>query len=136
MTTKSAERLYEAQHVHAHSHLKVAIYNPRNKPVRNLPVIYGFNNGSYGPGMFSAVLLAEDGKDMGGHLCSSEAYMPADLGVLEGTRPDRHEGFRKHYPNGYRMEFIGSDFIDDHKGLLAAISLANELNNLANKNAG
>lgn len=43
--------------------------------------------------------------------------MPGDLGVLEGRREDRHEGFRKHYPNGYRMEFVGHDAVPTHAGL-------------------
>ena len=49
--------------------------------------------------------------------------MPADLGVLENTRPDRHKTFRQHYPDGYRMVFIGHPEVLTHKGLLAAIAL-------------
>ena len=67
-----------------------------------------------------AVLLAEDGTCLGNHLCSSEEYMPADLGILEGTRKDRHEDFRKHYPDGYRMEFVRGDDVIVHAGLMAA----------------
>ena len=119
MTTAAAAALYEAQHVHAHSHLRAAIHNPHGKPVSELPTIYGFNNGG-SPGWMSAVLIAEDGTPLGGHACSSEAYMPADLGVLEGTRPDRHEAFAKHYPDGYRMEFVGYDDVPNHAGLQAA----------------
>lgn len=124
MTTPAAAALYEAQHVYAHEGLGVATYNPRNVPVDSLPVIFGFNNGGK-PGWMSAVLLAEDGTPLGSHLCSSEAYMPADLGILENTRPDRHENdFRKHYPDGYRMEFVGSENISGHEALNAAIHLA------------
>jgi len=49
--------------------------------------------------------------------------MPADLGILEGTRPDRHEQFRQHYPEGYSMEFVGIDKVESHSGLLAAFKL-------------
>lgn len=97
-----------------------AVFNPHGKPVEELPVIYGFNNGG-APGFMSAVLIAQDGQALGGHLCSNEYYMPGDLGVLEGSRPDRHEGFREHYPDGYRMEFIGYDDVRNHAGLSAAL---------------
>jgi len=53
-----------------------------------------------------AQLLAEDGTALGSHLCSAEGYMPHDLGILDGSRPDRHEDFRAHYPDGYRMDFV------------------------------
>jgi hypothetical protein len=45
--------------------------------------------------------------------------MEHDLGILEGTRPDRHETFQKHYPDGYRMEFIPGDVVRErtHEGL-------------------
>ena len=120
MTTPAAARLYEVQHLLEWEGRPVAIFNPHNKPIAELPVIYGFNNGG-SPGWMSAVLLAEDGTGLGGHTCSSEAYMPHDLGVLEGARPDRHETFRQHYPDGYRMEFIGSDQVMTHPGLDAAV---------------
>jgi len=99
--------------------MQLAIFNPHNKPIEELPVIYGFNNGG-SPGWYSGVLLAEDGEGLGGHLCSHEAYMPGDLGCLEGSRPDRHEGFRQHYPDGYRMEFVGFDAVSNHPGISEA----------------
>lgn len=126
MTTKAAEKLYEAQHVHSMEGKKNAIFNPYDKPIEELPVIYGFNNGG-SEGWYHAVLIAEDGTGLGGHVCSSEAYMPHDLGILEGTRPDRHEGFRKHYPNGYRMEFVGYKDVLAHDGLKRAFKLNDPL---------
>jgi hypothetical protein len=125
MTTPAAAAMYEAQHIHAHSNLPVAVFNPEDKPLNDLPVIYGFNNGGTAFGLY-AVLIAEDGTPLGGHICSSEAYMPADLGVLEGTRPDRHNDFRGHYPSGYRMEFVGEKDIFAHPGLSKAIRLNQE----------
>lgn len=97
--------------------MKNAIFNPNNLPIKDLPFIYGFNNGG-NPGMLSGVLLAEDGTGMGGHLCSEEGFMYGDLGILDGTRPDRHESFKKHYPNGYRMKFICDP--TNHTGLMLA----------------
>jgi hypothetical protein len=86
-----------------------------------LPVIYGFNNGG-SPGWYLACLIAQDGTALGSHMCSDPCYMPHDLGILEGSRDDRHEGFRKHYPDGYRMEFVDGD-PRDHAGLMAAYQL-------------
>lgn len=119
MTTTSAAALYEAQHNHAWADKGYAVFNPHGKPVTDLPTIYGFNNGGQG-GMLSAVLLAEDGTHLGGHCCSAEGYMRHDLGVLEGSRPDRHETFRKHYPDGYKMDFVGAVDVKTHAGLDAA----------------
>jgi hypothetical protein len=49
--------------------------------------------------------------------------MPHDLGILEGTRLDRHEeSYRPHYLNGYRMEFVSSEDFSQHDKLKAAIS--------------
>ena len=122
MTTPARERLYQAQHLVEMEGKRWAIFNPNGKPVEELPVIYGFNNGG-SPGWYSAVLLAEDGTALGGHVCSDECYMEHDLGILEGTRPDRHETFQKHYPDGYRMEFVGADAVRNHAGLNIAYEL-------------
>lgn len=121
MTTKEAAALYEAEHIARYAGLGWEVYNPNNKPLQELPVIYGFNNGG-SPGWYEGILLSEDGVCLGGHLCSSEGYMPHDLGILSGTRPDRHVGFREHYPEGYKMEFIGHVNIKSHEGLTAAIA--------------
>ena len=122
MTTEAAARLYEAQHLLRWNGVPLAFFNPKERPIDELPVIYGFNNGGQS-GLMHAVLIAEDGACLGSHACSSEAYMPADLGVLEGSRPDRHETFKEHYPDGYRMEFVGYDAIAGHEKLLAAFEL-------------
>jgi hypothetical protein len=125
MTTPVAAALYEAQHVYEHRNFTVAVFNPEDKSLSDLPVIYGFNNGGSHFGL-QAVLIAEDGTPLGGHICSSESYMPADLGILEDTRPDRHNDFRAHYPSGYRMAFVGEKYIFTHPGLNRAIQLNQE----------
>lgn len=102
-----------------------AVFNPHNKLLSELPVIYGLNNGGT-PGFYLAVLVAEDGKFLGSHLCSSEGYMRMDLGILSGTGLDRHKGFQEHYPDGYRMDFVPYDQITTHPGLQVAIKLNQE----------
>lgn len=126
MTTKAAANLYLAQHLYSVEGKNYAIYNPKNKPINELPIIYGFNNGG-SSGWYSAVLLAEDGTGLGGHCCSHEGYMKNDLGILKGTRPDRHKTFKKHYPNGYRMDFVSENNVKEHKGLDIAYKLNQKL---------
>lgn len=126
MTTAAAAQLYLAQHLMEWEGKGYAVYNPHGKPLAELPVIYGFNNGGR-PGWYDAILLAEDGHCLGGHICSDEGYMPHDLGVLEGSRPDRHETFREHYPEGYRMDFIRGEDVREHEGLNAAFALNQKL---------
>lgn len=116
MTTKAAAERYLAQHLHEWEGKGFAVYNPHDKPISELPVIYGFNNGG-SPGMLSAVLLAEDGTGLGGHCCSAEGYMLYDLGIRDGSRPDRHETFQNHYPDGYRMDFVPGPQVKTHEGL-------------------
>ena len=102
------------------------VYNPHGKPIDELPLIMGFNNGG-SPGWYQAVAVAEDGVVLGGHVCSHDCYMPHDLGIIEGSRLDRHENsYRKHYPEGYRMEFIPQCALDGHPKLQAAIKAAKE----------
>lgn len=102
-----------------------AIYNPLNKPVEDLHVIYGFNNGGE-PGLYIGYLLAEDGTFLGNHICSHESFMYSDLGIYEGSRPDRHENFRLHYPDGYRMDFVIQNEVFNHIGLMKAWKLSIE----------
>jgi hypothetical protein len=103
---------------------KYEIFNPLNRPIEDLPTIYGFNNGgSYG--WYYGQLIAEDGVALGSHICSSEVYMLGDLGILKGTRPDRHNTFQEHYPDGYKMDFVQHDH--------TAIKKAYELNQRMSK---
>ena len=123
MTTPTAERLYLAQHMAEWAGKGYALYNPRPDGVmQDLPVIYGFNNGG-SPGWYEAVLIAEDGACLGSHICSHEGYMLHDLGILTDSRSDRHETFRAHYPDGYRMDFVPFAEVRSHAGLTEALRL-------------
>lgn len=121
MTTPAAAQQYLAEHLRRHNGRTVVIFNPLNKPEAELPAIFCFNNGG-SPGWLQAVALGADGEFLGSHVCSDEAYMPADLGVIEGSRDDRHaDSYRKHFPEGYRMEWVPSEAIRGHEGLEEAI---------------
>lgn len=122
MTTPAREALYLAQHLVQWEGKGYAHFNPHGKPLEDLPVIYGFNNGG-GPHFYDAVLISEDGKILGGHGCSHEGYMLSDLGILSGSRPDRHEEFKAHYPDGYRMDFVSYADTREHQGLKDAFDL-------------
>jgi len=127
MTPEAAARQYLADHMAEWAGKGYTVYNPHNKPLAELPVIYGFNNG--GPNdWLEAVAIAADGNVLGSHICSHELYMLHDLGVTEGARPDRHEEhYRKHYPDGYVMDFVSFDRISSHKGLALAFELNKRL---------
>jgi hypothetical protein len=126
MTTPAAERYYLAKHLLEVEGRPTAVFNPFDKPLDELPVIMGFNNGG-SPGWYNAVAIAQDGTILGGHLCTDEGYMPHDLGILAGCREDRHrEDYRKHYPDGYRMAFIPTDEIKGCKLLQEAFCLHRE----------
>ena len=84
--------------------------------------IYCFSN-VVGGGDGVAYAMGDEGTVLGSHFCSHEGYVPNDLGVAEGRRPDRHETYKKHFPNGYEMEFVRASDVDDHKGLQEAIRL-------------
>lgn len=123
MTTEIAAAQYLAEHLSYYATRKYAIYNPNNMPLENLPTIYGFNNG--GSGSYrSGCILAEDGICLGSHMCSHQGYMVHDLGVIEGSRPDRHIDFQAHYPNGYKMDFVSKTDIDSHSSFQIVLQRA------------
>lgn len=119
MTTPAAAQQYLHEHLVVWTGKGYEVYNPHNKPLEELPVIYGFNNGG-APNWLQAIAIAEDGNVLGSHICSHEGYMPHDLGVVKGSRPDRHEEqYKVHYPDGYRMDFVPFS----HEGVTKAIEL-------------
>jgi len=120
MTTPQAAALYLAQHQMEVYGRPVAVFNPNART--DLPAIYAFSN-VVGGGDGIAYAMAADGTVLGSHWCSNEGYVPNDLGVLEGCREDRHERYRKHYPEGYRMEFVRSADVKSHEGLTEAFRL-------------
>ena len=86
------------------------------------PKIFCFSNVVNG-GEGMAYAIAEDGTVLGSHFCSNEMYVSHDLGVTDGSRPDRHAYYAKHYPQGYEMEFVQARSVKSHEGLSRAIRL-------------
>ena len=133
MTTHAAASAYEAMHIMQNRGKGFAVFNPHNKPLEDLPVIYGFNAGGdhkpgYVYGNYLAVAIAQDGTQVGSHGCSAEAYMPSDLCCIGNAEESfRHKDYVKHYPEGYRMEFVSSDQKDSHEGLQEALKKHQEL---------
>lgn len=106
----------------------VAIHNPLDRPVEDLPVVYGVSQG--GPRFFiSGILISEDGRVFGAHVSSNEFYLPGDLQVLASHVGARHEAIRAAYPEGYRMEFIRHFDAGNHEGLRGALAKNREADN-------
>lgn len=106
--------------------MTAAIYNPENRPVDRLPVIYGYCKG--GGFLLRGGIVSEDGEVFGYYTSRTEDGMQCDLGVADGYRPDRHVLFQEHYPNGYRMQFVSfREFkFNAVPGLVRALELSRE----------
>jgi hypothetical protein len=107
LSMKEKETLYES-------------YNPKNQEYKTLPVIYGFNNGKIRD-RFEGFVIAEDGKVLGYQFSLFENFMKRDLGIIKGHRENLHKIFKEYYPNGYRMDFVGINERDKHKGLIKVL---------------
>ena len=84
--------------------------------------IYGFNNGG-GNECYHAQAIGEDGVALGSHICSSEAFMPHDLG-MDGRSDWKHDNYNKHFGEGnWETEFIWTPNIATHEGLQEAFRL-------------
>lgn len=81
------------------------------------PKIFVFVNGGQ-PGLLDVVAIAEDGCYLAGHACSSEYYIPWDMG-FKGTH--QHSKYDAHYPNGWELEFVKKP--KKHEGLMKAYAL-------------
>lgn len=87
--------------------------------------IYGLLNGGSGDWL-EAIALGDDGFVVGSHICSSEDWMPHDLG-MDGQSNWKHENYNKQYGEGnWETEFVPNSKIDTHEGLQAALKAARE----------
>lgn len=84
--------------------------------------IYGFNNGG-STGWYSAVAIGEDGAHLASHICSSEGFMPHDLG-MDGRSDWKHDIYDKHFGAGnWETEFVSYGNVEKHAGLQKALEL-------------
>ena len=60
--------------------------------------------------------IAEDGTGLTSHLSSNPTWSQHDLGV---TSDWHHDGYRKHYPDGYEVVWV--EDIETHEGLRTAL---------------
>lgn len=97
----------------------------------NKPKIFCFSS-VVGGGKGVAYAMAEDGIILESHFCSNEDYVSIDLGVDEGSRPDLHKHYAAYYQDGYEMEFVRANQIQDHEGLKKAFALNKERSTMVN----
>jgi hypothetical protein len=83
----------------------------------NTPKIYGFVNGG-SPGWYNVAAVTEDGLCVAGHLCSHPSYGQHDIGVTSNWK---HEIYRKHYPDGFDVEWVAD--VSAHEGIQRAFAL-------------
>lgn len=98
---------------------------------RKNPRIYCFSN-VVGGGQGEAFAMAQDGTVLAVHVVKSEGDVCGALGVAKGFAPHYHALYRKHYPDGYDLEFILAENVDTHVGILDALKINHEAVNVAN----
>jgi hypothetical protein len=87
------------------------------------PKIFLFCEPAGSHGDVGAHALAEDGTGLGGHLSSNVSFAKHDIGL---TSDWHHDDYRKHYPDGYEVEWIDSKDLDTHEGFQKALKLNQE----------
>lgn len=68
--------------------------------------------------------LAEDGNGLGSHLSSNEDFSKHDMGLTSNWK---HDGYKKHYPEGYDLEWIMEEKLDSHARFQKALAINKEL---------
>lgn len=104
-------------------------FNPNNKPLSSLPIIYGYDAGDQ-----VALVITADGRPLGGTAgIKDDDSMRCVLGITEDATERRTlrvsdeeiearmGWYKEHYPNGYRTEFITASDTASHRGLVNAI---------------
>ena len=89
-------------------------------PEHRLPTIYGYAH-PLETGDVLAIAVAEDGTYLASHLSSNEVFASADLFMNTLWEQYLHEKYVKHYPLGYKTEWVPSHEMASHAGLQAAL---------------
>lgn len=98
----------------------IEIYNPDNRPEDELPIIFGYISGGR-RGHYEGILISDFGWTLYSTVSASEGFVPYDLGIYKGSRPALHDRIKRHFPSGYRMEYIGRSDVKTHEGLSRAL---------------
>lgn len=78
----------------------------------------GIVQGSTRGGDVIGYAVAEDGTGLSSHLSSSVGFSQHDMGF---TGTWKHDVYKKHYPDGYEVEWVNESDIEGHEGLQAAL---------------
>jgi hypothetical protein len=111
------------------------VYNPNNKPVEELPKIFAWAQPNGFGHDVTGQLLGQNGEGLGSHWSSSNEWAKKDLGFMGDNRFDRHETFRKYYPDGYAMYWLGDNPRAEPE-FLTAMDKNRELANAEKDNSG
>lgn len=104
------------------------VYNPNDiEDLETLPVIFGYVVRK-GRGYCNVAAMSEDGVTLYEHSCSDESWAAIDLGVAKFTALDVHENvYKKHYPDGYHMEWVSEFEVEKHERFQAALDANSEM---------
>ena len=86
----------------------------------------GMVNGSTRGGDVIGYALAEDGICIAQHLSSNSDFSKHDMGLHSDWK---HKNYNEHYPDGWELEWIDEENLDNHEGWNAALKLNQELKN-------
>ena len=81
---------------------------------------YGRINDAEATGNVIGYALAEDGNCIASHYSSGRNWAKHDMGI---TSDWKHEVYEKHYPDGYELEWIDFEDLDNHAEYLKAKKL-------------
>ncbi len=81
------------------------------------PKIFCWVNSGRDTDMQMVCAMAEDGTGLAGHCSSSEHWARHDIGM---TSDWKHDLYRKHYPDGYELEWVSDAKPGQHAGIDAA----------------
>jgi len=76
---------------------------------------------AFSPGDVIGFALAEDGTALAKHLSSSVVFSKHDMGI---TSTWHHDEYKKHYPDGYELEWIDEKDLGSHAGYQEAVRKA------------
>ena len=95
------------------------------------PVIYCYAQPSGFGHDVIVYALAEDGECLASHMSSCELWAQHDIGINSDWK---HDAYRAHYPDGYRLEWVDTDKLESHGGFKAAFTRNQENAHLTGPN--